>query len=137
MTWRYSDAHIICRPFDSNSIFLYNQSQLVGRLNQPVGHTHRVATEDFTVKMLGRKRTFPKGTIISIPINMSCVNKNLYGETTFEFDHNRPNIAETSTIFHSVGQEHAGRSCPGTGFAMTMVSEILTKCGETRRGTKF
>jgi hypothetical protein len=108
-----------------------------GRLNQPVGHTHRVATEDFTVKMLGRKRTFPKGTIISIPINMSCVNKNLYGETTFEFDHNRPNIAETSTIFHSVGQEHAGRSCPGTGFAMTMISEILTKCGETRRGTKF
>lgn len=108
-----------------------------GRLNQPVGHTHRVATEEFAVRMLGRKRTFPKGTIISIPINMSSVNKNLYGETTFEFDHNRPNLAETSAIFHSVGKEHAGRVCPGASFSMTMISEILTKCGKTRREKKF
>ena len=129
--------HIFVSTLDSNSIFLYNQSQLIGRLNQPVGHTHRVATEEFTVKMLGRKHTFPKGTIISMPINMSCVDKNLYGETTFKFDHNRLNLAETSAIFQSVRQEHAGRSCPGTGFTMTMISEILTKCGEARRGKKF
>ena len=64
---------------------------------------------------------------------MSCMNENLYGDTTFEFDHNRPNLAETSTIFHSVGREHAGRMCPGTSFAMTMISEIPTKIGKTRR----
>lgn len=104
-----------------------------GRLNQPVGHTHRVALEDFTVEMMGKKRTFPKGTTISIPINMSCVNKNVYGESVFEFDPNRDNLRETSTIFHSVGERHAGRICPGGRFAMRMMTEILQKIGKSRR----
>lgn len=104
-----------------------------GRLRQPVGTTHRVATEEFTVKMLGRDRTFPKGTIVTIPINMSCVNKNVYGETTFKFDHKRPNIVEDSCIFQSHGTKHAGRMCPGWFFAMEMLSEVMMKCGEVRR----
>lgn len=107
-----------------------------GRLNQPVGHSHRVAEEDFTVNIMGEERTFPKGTVISIPINMSCVNKNLYGETVFRFDHKRMNLFDYSTIFHSVGMRHAGRRCPGARFALDMLSEIIVKCGEVRRNTE-
>jgi len=104
-----------------------------GRLDQPVGHVHRVAQEEFTVEMRGKNRTFPKGTIISIPINMSCVNKDLYGDDVFEFDHKRKNLRENSTIFNSVGKNHAGRVCPGRIFAMRMMTEILQKTGKTRR----
>lgn len=108
--------------------FLYE----TGRLWNPVGHTHRVATEEFTVKMLGKDRTFPQGTVVSIPINMSMVNKNVWGETAFDFDHNRKNVIELSMIFQAVGNKNAGRICPGKWFAMNMMHEILVKCGEVR-----
>jgi hypothetical protein len=105
-----------------------------GRLCQPVNFTHRVATESFSVEMHGKKHTFPKGTVIQVPITMSSLNKNLYGETTFEFDHTRPNLVETSTIFNAVGQDKSGgRVCPGTGFTMNMMSEVISKLGKTRR----
>lgn len=107
-----------------------------GRLDQPVGHTHRVAMEEFSVEMMGKKRTFPKDTIISIPINMCCVNRDVYGDSVFEFDHKRDNLRETSTIFHSVGDKHAGRICPGRGFAMRMMTEILQRTGKVRREKK-
>jgi len=86
------------------------------------------------VEMHGKKHTFPKGTVIQVPITMSCLNKNLYGETTFEFDHQRPNLVETSTIFNSVGRDvSGGRVCPGSGFTMNMISEVISKLGKTRR----
>jgi cytochrome P450 len=39
-----------------------------GRLRTPVSNSHRLATEDFTIKIRGKNRTFPKGTTIFIPI---------------------------------------------------------------------
>lgn len=107
----------------------------VGRLWCPVGHTHRVATEEFTVKMLGKDRTFPKGTVISIPINMSMINKNVWGQNAFHFDHTRENVEKDNMIFHSVGNKHGGRICPGKWFAMNMMREILVKCGKVHQAS--
>lgn len=105
----------------------------VGRLWNPVGHTHRTATEEFTVKVLGKERTFPEGTVISIPINMCMSNTNIWGSTTFEFDHNRKDLIEKSMIFHSVGNKNAGRMCPGKSFAMKMMREVIQRCGEVHQ----
>lgn len=107
----------------------------VGRLWCPVGHTHRVATEEFTVKMLGKDRTFPKGTVVSIPINMSMINKNVWGQNAFHFDHKRENVEKDNMIFHSVGSKHGGRICPGKWFAMNMMREILVKCGKVHQAS--
>merc|ERR550539_382339 len=106
-----------------------------GRLWCPVGHTHRVATEAFTVNMLGKDRTFPEGTIVSIAINMCMVNKNIWGQDAFEFNHKRANVEKGSMIFHSVGSKHGGRICPGKWFAMDMIREILIKCGKVHQAS--
>ena len=102
----------------------------VGRLWNPVGHTHRVATEEFTVKILGRDRTFPKGTVISIPINMSMINKNVWGKNPFVFNHKRHNVQKDSMIFHAHGTKHGGRICPGTWTGLNMIREIFVECGK-------
>ena len=99
----------------------------------------RVATEEFTVKMLGRDRTFPAGTVILIPISLSMFDKNVWGDNAYAFDLNRPCLIEKSMMFHSVGERHAGRMCPGKYFTLNMVTDIIIKCGKARRelaGTK-
>ena len=93
----------------------------------------RVATEEFTVKMLGRNRTFPAGTPIVIPMYLAMFDENIWGKSTYEFDHNRDKLVENHMLFQSVGNKHAGRMCPGKFFAMNMCSEIITECGKVRR----
>ncbi len=92
-----------------------------------------MATEEFTVKILGKDRTFPKGTLLSIPIKLAMLDENVWGADAHSFDHKRANLVEKSMIFNSVGDEHGGRMCPGKHFTMNMVTEILVKCGKTRR----
>jgi cytochrome P450 len=83
--------------------------------------------------MLGSNRTFPAGTPIVIAMNLGMFDENIWGESTYEFDHNRENLVENHMMFHSVGNKHAGRMCPGKLFAMNMCSEITTECGKVRR----
>lgn len=83
--------------------------------------------------MLGKDRTFPAGTEMMIPYNALMVDKNVWGETVYEFDHNRKNLVENSVIFNSVGNKTNGRICPGKEFSMNFMAEILVECGKARR----
>lgn len=109
--------------------FLYE----VGRLNTPVKNSHHVATEEFTVKMLGKDRTFPAGTVILIPFALAMTDKNIWGENAHDFDHNRPNLIENSMIFNSVGNKTNNRICPGKSLAMNMAIEMIIECGKVRK----
>lgn len=91
-----------------------------------------VATKEFTVKILGKDHTFPKGTQIAIPIKLAMLDENMW-KNAHEFDMNRPNLVEKSMIFNSVGNETNGRLCPGKFLTMHMVTEILVGCGKARR----
>jgi len=116
---------------DPEEVFLYILECL--RLDPPVGGGHNVAQEPFTVKMLGKDRTFPAGTPILIPINLSSINENVFGDTTFEWDHKRPNLKEYSTHFQCVGKNHHGRICPGANIVVRMATEVIQRIGEARR----
>ena len=115
---------------DSSEIERYINE--IGRLWLPVSHTHRVATEPFTVKMLLKDRTFPAGTEIMIPLSLSMFDENVWDDA-FEFNHNRHDLVKLNMMFHSVGNKQAGRMCPGKVFAMKMISEIIVRCGKVRR----
>jgi len=103
-----------------------------GRLRTPVSNSHRLATEDFTIKIRGKNRTFPKGTTIFIPIMFAMVDEGFWGKTTFQFDHNREKLCPYSMIFHSVGDRSAGRICPGRGIAVEMLVDVLIELGKVR-----
>lgn len=104
----------------------------VSRIQTPVSASHHVATKEFTVKLLGKDRIFPKGTQIAIPIKLAMLDENMW-KNAHDFDMNRPNLVEKSMIFHSVGNETNGRLCPGKFLTMHMVTEILVRCGKARR----
>jgi len=82
--------------------------------------------------MMGKNRTFPKGTIISIPIKLAMLDENIWANP-HAFDHNRKDLVEKSMVFHSVGDKTNGRMCPGKFLTMNMVTEILVECGKGRR----
>jgi len=105
----------------------------VNRLRPPVGHSHHVAVEDFTVKILGKDRTFPKGTVILIPISLTMLDKNKWGSDVHEFNLDRKDLVDNSMIFHSVGNMTNGRMCPGKEFGLNMSVQVVTECGKARR----
>ena len=105
-----------------------------GRLRHPVSNTHKVATEDFTAKIGNRDVKFPKGTIIFIPMLLASLDEEVYGKSTFEFDHNRKNLCPFSTIFHSFGEQTNGRVCPGKAVAEHMIIEMLIALGKCHQG---
>jgi len=104
-----------------------------GRLRHPVSNTHKVAQEDFICKVGGKDVKFKKGTIIFIPMILAGLDENVYGSSTFQFDHNRENLCPFSTIFHSFGEETNGRICPGKAVAMTMMTDVLQTLGKLRQ----
>ncbi|KAL7562136.1 hypothetical protein ACA910_016695 [Epithemia clementina (nom. ined.)] len=106
------------------------------RLRNPVSNTHCVATQDFEVKIGRRNRTFRKGTTIFIPLIMVGINEKVWGQTTFRFDHNRPNLCPYATVFNSFGNESNGRICPGRKVAETLMIDILIALGKIRRGAR-
>jgi len=107
-----------------------------GRLRNPVSNTHTVATEDIAVRIGEKNVTFPKGTIIFIPMLLAGTDTNAeVGGKPFHFDHNRENLVDHSMIFHSFGKETNGRVCPGKAVAENMIIEILRLLGKIRRKT--
>lgn len=106
-----------------------------GRLWNPVGNSHKVAQEDFTIPINGKERTFPAGTIIYIPMQLGSLDERFWGETVYEFDHERSNLCPFSMIFHSVGEKTNGRICPGKEVAETMLVDALVAIGsELKQG---
>ena len=108
----------------------------VGRLWIPVSASHRVATEPFTTTIRGRERTFPKGTIINIPMSLGMLDENFWGPTAYEFDKERENLCPFSMMFHSVGDRTNGRICPGKDLALTMLIDMLIVTGKVRRASQ-
>jgi cytochrome P450 len=103
------------------------------RLRPPVGATHRIATEPFTVTVAGQERTFPAGTKILIPIGLGLLDEGFWGSTTYEFNADRENLCPFHMGFNSVGDRSAGRICPGKDVAMDMLIDMLITVGKMRR----
>lgn len=103
------------------------------RLWAPVSATHRIATEPFTVSMAGSDYTFPSGTKILIPMSLGLLDETFWGATTYEFDAQRQNLCPYHMGFHSVGERHAGRICPGKEITLDMLVEVLCTVGRVRR----
>jgi hypothetical protein len=104
-----------------------------GRLRHPVSNTHKVSQEDFTARIGDKMVKFPKGTIIFIPLLLAGLDEKIYGETTYQFDHNRKNLCPFSTMFHSFGEQTNGRICPGKEITETMFIDILIALGKMCR----
>lgn len=103
------------------------------RLFMPVSASHRVATEPFTVTVAGKARTFPAGTKILIPMLLGMLNEDFWGPTAYEFNTQRENLCPFHMGFHSVGDRHAGRICPGKNLALEMLSDVIIAVGKARR----
>lgn len=104
-----------------------------GRLRHPVSNTHKVSQEEFSAEIGGKIITFPRGTIIFIPLLLAGLDEQIYGETTYQFDHKRKNLCTFSTMFHSFGEETNGRICPGKEITETMFIDVLIALGKMRR----
>lgn len=106
-----------------------------GRLFMPVSASHRVATEPFTVNMIGNDRTFPTGTKILIPMLLGMLSEDFWGSTAYDFNAERKNLCPFHMGFNSVGDRHAGRICPGKGIALKMLTDVISTVGKARRTT--
>jgi len=107
----------------------------LARLFAPVSTSHHVAREPFTAWVAGRERTFPAGTLVSIPIGLASLDAALWGHTRYEFNPRREGLRGNSMAFNSVGNRSAGRMCPGRGVAVTMLADMLRVVGAARRLT--
>ncbi|HLP92265.1 MAG TPA: cytochrome 450 [Nostocaceae cyanobacterium] len=105
------------------------------RLRLPVGASHRVATEPFTVVMAGKERTFPAGTKVLIPMILGMLDQNFWGATAYDFNPQRENLCPYHLGFHSVGDSHAGRICPGRDIALNMLIDVISIVGKVRRSS--
>ena len=99
----------------------------------PVSASHRVATEPFTVTVAGKERTFPTGTKILIPMLLAMLDEGFWGPTAYEFNAQRDNLCPYHMGFHSVGDRHAGRICPGRELALEMLTDVISVVGKVRR----
>ncbi|MGK7910446.1 MAG: cytochrome 450 [Synechococcus sp.] len=106
------------------------------RIWAPVSATHRVATEPFTTTISGQEQTFPAGTLVLIPMSLGLLDSSFWGPTTYEFDAQRENLCPYHMGFHSVGDRHAGRMCPGKDLALDMLVDVLISVGRVRRSLK-
>ncbi len=106
------------------------------RLNMPVSASHRIATEPFTVTVAGKERTFPAGTKILIPMLLGMLSQDFWGPTAYEFNAQRNNLCPFHMGFHSVGDRHAGRICPGKGIALEMLTDVISTVGKARRSQR-
>jgi len=105
----------------------------VARLYPPVNVSHRVAREPFTCDFSGRAVSFPAGTVVMIPMVYGNLDKGVWGPSAYELDHKRPQLSDRFLGFHSVGDQDAGRICPGRGLVLDMCADVLAALGRTRR----
>jgi len=104
-----------------------------GRLFMPVSASHRVATKPFTVNIIGKDQTFPAGTKILIPMMLGMLSEDFWGSTAYDFNPQRENLCPFHMGFHSVGDRHAGRICPGKDIALKMLINVISAVGKARR----
>ena len=105
------------------------------RLWAPVSASHRVATAPFTVTIADREQTFPIGTQVLIPMSLGLLDESFWGKTNYEFNPQRENLCPFHMGFHSVGDRHDGRICPGKDIALEMLVDILVTVGKVRRSS--
>ena len=90
-----------------------------------------VAKEDFTTTMVinGKEKeyTFPRGTIVCVPILLGMLDETIWGSTIYEFVHQRKNLCPCSMLFNSIGDTHF---CPAKDFVVTMLVDMLQETGE-------
>jgi hypothetical protein len=103
------------------------------RLDTPVSVTHHVATEPFEVKMKGGTYTYPEGTKIAVPLGLGNLDPDFWGEDVYHFDLKREKLKDNLLSFHSRGDDHAGRECPGKALVMKTLTLMLTDIGKVRR----
>ncbi|UNU22965.1 cytochrome 450 [Microcoleus vaginatus HSN003] len=106
------------------------------RLWAPVSATHRVATEPFTATVAGKERTFPAGTKVLIPLSLGLLDESFWGSTVYEFNPKRENLCPFHMGFHSVGDQSAGRICPGKDIALKMLVDVVSTVGKVRRASE-
>jgi hypothetical protein len=109
-----------------------------GRLWMPVSAVHRVATSEFTAAMPLKSHethlvTFPKGTIVAIPMIFASLERTFWGPTVYEYDASRKNLCPFSMLFNSVGDRSNGRICPGKNIGLNLVVSLLQELGQVRR----
>mmetsp|Transcript_93397 Transcript_93397/g.263651 ORF Transcript_93397/g.263651 Transcript_93397/m.263651 type:complete len:588 (-) Transcript_93397:123-1886(-) len=107
----------------------------VGRLGPTVPISHRVSTEPFSCVIRGRSCTFPRGTKIAIPLGCGNLDPAFWGPTAYEFDMHREGLVENFMGFNSLGDQSAGRECPGKRVALETISEVLRRLGRIRRNS--
>mmetsp|Transcript_35618 Transcript_35618/g.102624 ORF Transcript_35618/g.102624 Transcript_35618/m.102624 type:complete len:503 (+) Transcript_35618:73-1581(+) len=105
----------------------------VARLYPPVNAVHRVAQEDFTCDFNGRSVSFPAGTLVMVPVVFGNLDRDFWGPTVYELDHNRPKLSEHFLGFNSVGDRNAGRICPGRELTLDICADLLSELGRVRR----
>jgi len=103
------------------------------RLNPPVSTSAHLATEEIKVTMGGQSYTFPKGTPMTIAMNIGNIDPDLWGPSVTSFEAARPGIEEKLMSFHSFGLKSAGRICPGREVTLNMVTDLLAVVGAARR----
>ncbi|GAB1540303.1 hypothetical protein NUACC21_29720 [Scytonema sp. NUACC21] len=119
---------------DRESVRLYLLE--CARLWAPVSASHRIATEPFTVTVVGKERTFPAGTKVLIPMSLGMLDESFWGPTVYEFNAKRENLCPFHMGFHSVGDRSAGRICPGKDIALNMLVDVMSAVGRVRRSSK-
>lgn len=92
------------------------------RRHAPVNNINTVSQTAMTVTINGRKRNFPKGTLLSANIGLANLDGSFFKEP-LNFDPHRENLL-AALNFNSVG-EAKRRECPGRGIAEKMGSDLL------------
>jgi len=105
------------------------------RLDAPVSVTSRVATKPVRATIGGTEYTFAEGTKIAVPLALTGVDTELWGETAYQFNSSRLHLMEHFAGFDSFhgGGGEALRECPGKALAMDSMVEILRRLGPVRR----
>jgi hypothetical protein len=64
---------------------------------------------------------------------LGLLDETVWGPSTYEFNAERENLCPYHLGFHSVGDRHAGRICPGKDIAIEMLVDVVRVVGQARR----
>jgi len=103
------------------------------RINPPVSTSSHLATERMKATIGGNRYSFPKGTPMTIAMNIGGMDPDIWGSSVTSFEAARPGIENKIMAFHSVGPKSAGRICPGKQVTLNMVADMLVVVGKARR----
>lgn len=92
------------------------------RRHAPVNNINTISQHEMTVTINGKKRSFPKGTLLSANIGLANLDGSFFKEP-LNFNPHRENLG-AALNFNSVG-EAKRRECPGRGIAEKMGSDLL------------